>query len=99
LEFFQTEKVEEKKIAMRLKIYFEDEEGNRISNENIVIADSRSSKPDERSYKEKFTLKDKPYDKEKKYYLVLEDEDETVEKIYEKIPFMVDLAIMNDFGF
>mgnify|MGYP000867571265 FL=1 len=99
LEFFQTEKVEEKKIAMRLKIYFEDEEGNRISNENIVIADSRSSKPDERSYKEKFTLKDKPYDKAKKYYLILEDEDETVEKIYEKIPFMIDLVIMNDFGF
>ena len=99
LEFFQTDKVEEKKLPMTLKIYFEDEEGDRISNENIVIADSRSSKPDERSYREKFTLKDKPYDKAKKYYLILEDEDETVEKIYEKIPFMIDLAIMNDFGF
>lgn len=99
LEFFQTDKVEEKKLPLRLKIYFEDEEGKRISNENIVIADSRSSKPDERSYKEKFTLKDKAYDKAEKYYLILEDEDETVEKIYEKIPFMIDLAIMSDFGF
>lgn len=99
LEFFQTEKVEEKKLPMRLKIYFEDEDGNRISNENIVIADSRSSKPEERTYREKFTLKDKPYDKAKKYYLVLEDEDETVEKIYDKVPFMIDLAIINDFGF
>lgn len=99
LEFFQTEKVEEKKLPITLKIYFEDEEGNRISNENIVIADSRSSKPDERSYREKFTLKDRPYDKAKNYYLILEDEEETVEKIYDKIPFMIDLAIMNDFGF
>lgn len=98
LEFFQTEKVEEKKLPLRLKIYFEDEEGNRISNENIVIADSRSSKPEERTYREKFTLKDKPYDKSKNYYLVLEDEDEIVERVYEKITFSIDLAIMNDFG-
>lgn len=99
LEFFQAEKVEEKKTAIRLKLYFEDENGNRISNENIIIADSRSSTPKERSYREKFTLKDQEYDKTKDYYLILEDEDETVEKIYEKIPFLIDLAITNDFGF
>lgn len=99
LEFFQSEKVDEKKITIRLKLYFEDEEGNRISNENIIIADSRSSKPEDRTFREKFTLKDQVYDKAKKYYLVLEDEDETVEKIYERIPFMIDLAISNDFGF
>lgn len=99
LEFFQTDKVEEKKIPIRLKLYFEDEEGKRISNENIIIADSRSPKPEDRTFREKFTLKDQPYDKTKKYYLVMEDEDETVEKIYDKIPFMIDLAIANDFGF
>lgn len=98
-EFFQKEKVEDKKLPITLRLYFEDEEGNRISNENIVIADSRSSKPEDRTYREKFTLKDQSYDKTKKYHLVMEDEDETVEKIYEKIPFIIDLAIMNDFGF
>lgn len=98
-EFFQKEKVEDKKLPITLRLYFEDEEGNRISNENIVIADSRSSKPEDRTYREKFTLKDQSYDKSKKYYLVLEDEDETVDNIYEKIPFIIDLAIMNDFGF
>ncbi len=99
LEFFQSDVVDEKKMNLRLKLYFEDEEGNRISNENIIIADSRSSKPENRTYREKFTLKDQAFDKTKKYYLILEDEDETVEKIYEKIPFMIDLAITNDFGF
>lgn len=99
LEFFQTEKVEDKKIPLRLKIYFADEEGNRISNENIIIADSKSMKPEERSYKEKFTLRNVVYDKTKKYYLVMEDEEETVENIYEKIPFNIDIAISNDFGF
>ena len=97
LEFFQSEKVEDKKIPLRLKLYFVDEEGNKISNENIIIADSRSSKPEDRTYREKFTLKDINYNKEKQYYLILEDEDEKVEKIYEKIPFIIDLAITNDF--
>ncbi len=99
LEFFQTDKVEDKKLPIRLKLYFLDEMGNRISNENIIIADSRSSQPNDRTYREKFTLKDQSYNKTKKYYLVMEDEEETVEKIYEKVPFMIDLAIMNDFGF
>jgi uncharacterized protein (TIGR02687 family) len=99
LEFFQTEKVEDKKIPLRLKIYFADEEGNRISNENIIIADSKRAEPEERSYKEKFTLRNMVYDKTKKYYLVMEDEEETVENIYEKITFNIDIAISNDFGF
>lgn len=97
LEFFQTEKVEDKKVHLKLKIYFADEEGNRISNESIIIADSKSTKPEERSYKEKFTLRNMMYDKTKKYYLVMEDEEETVENIYEKIPFNIDIAISNDF--
>lgn len=99
LEFFQTEKVEDKKIPLRLRIYFADETGARISNENIIIADSRRAEPEERSYKEKFTLRSIVYDKTKKYYLVMEDEEETVENIYEKTPFNIDIAISNEFGF
>jgi len=99
LEFFQTEVVGDKKVSLKLKLYFVDEEGNRISNENIIIADSSSKNPQERTFREKFTLKDMAYDKTKKYYLILEDEEETVEKIYERIPFTIDLIINADFGF
>jgi uncharacterized protein (TIGR02687 family) len=100
LEFFQTEKIEDKRVPLRLKVYFVDEEGNRISNENIIIADSKSETYEERSFREKFVLKNRKYDKTNKYYLVIEDEEETVEKIYEKIPFIIDIAIFNDdFGF
>lgn len=100
LEFFQTEKIEDKRVPLRLKVYFVDEEGNRISNENIIIADSKSETYEERSFREKFVLKNRKYDKINKYYLVMEDEEETVEKIYEKIPFIIDIAISNDdFGF
>ncbi len=98
LEFFQTELVEDKRTPLKLKLYFEDKEGNRISNENIIIADSRSKNPGDRTYREKFTLRDMAYDKNKEYYLILEDEDETVEKIYERIPFMIDLLFSDDFG-
>ncbi|MCQ6266316.1 BREX-1 system phosphatase PglZ type A [Fictibacillus sp. WQ 8-8] len=99
LDFFQTDKVEDKKKPLRLKIYFTDIEGNRISNENIIIADSKSSKPEERTYKEKFVFKNMTYDKAMKYYLILEDEEESVENVYDKIPFTIDIAISNDFGF
>jgi uncharacterized protein (TIGR02687 family) len=99
LDFFQTDKVETKKNPLRLKIYFVDSEGNRISNETIIIADSTSSKPEERSFKEKFVFKNMIYDKGAKYYLQLEDEDESVENVYDKIPFTIDIAISNDFGF
>lgn len=100
LEFFQTEKVEEKRVPMRLKLYFIDEEGNRVSNENIIIADVNSSKSEDRMFREKFVLKNMQYDKSKKYYLIFEDEEEKIEKIYDKIPFIIDIAISNDdFGF
>lgn len=99
LDFFQSEKVEDKKRPLRLKAYFVDKEGKRISNENIILADSISSKPEERTLKEKFVFKNITYSKSNKYFLILEDEEEAVENVYEKIPFTIDIAISNDFGF
>ena len=98
LEFFQTDLAEDKRLPLKLKLYFVDKEGERISNENIIIADSRSKNPGDRTYREKFTLRDMAYDKNKEYYLILEDEDEAVEKIYERIPFIIDLLFSDDFG-
>ncbi|MFW6237699.1 MAG: BREX-1 system phosphatase PglZ type A, partial [Halanaerobiales bacterium] len=99
LEFFQTEKVAEKVVPRRLKIYFVDKEGNKITNENVVIADSSSEKPEDRTYKEKFTLKNQEYRRDENYYLIMEDEEESVEKEYEKTAFKISLAINSDFEF
>ena len=99
LEFLQVDRVGDKKLPLRLKLYFEDEAGQRISNENIIIADSSSSQAAKRAHREKFTLKELPYDKNKPYYLIMEDEEEPVEKIYKKIPFVIDLLISDDFIF
>jgi uncharacterized protein (TIGR02687 family) len=95
LEFFQTEKIADKTVPCRLKLYFADGEGNRISNENMIIADIKSDDPTERRFKEKFVLKNIKYDNSKKYYLVLEDE-ETVKQIYDRISFTIDLPISTD---
>lgn len=98
LEFFQDEMIQDKVISKRVKCYFEDEEGNRISNENIIIGDSRSENPKERSYREKFVLKGIKYDKTKQYFLVIMD-DEDPNGDYDRIPFNIDIAIVDEFGF
>ena len=67
LSFFQNEPVDDKHLPIRVTAYFVDEEGNRISNENIIIADSTESQPEKRVYKEKFTLKDMAYKKGASY--------------------------------
>ena len=98
LEFFQDEMIQDKVLSQRIRCYFEDEEGNRISNENIIIGDSRSENPVERTYREKFVLRSMQYDKTKQYFLVMQD-DEDVNGYYERIPFNIDIAIVDDFGF
>jgi hypothetical protein len=92
LSFFQNEPVDDKNLPIRVTAYFADEAGNRISNENIIIADSIDTQPEKRVYKEKFTLKDMAYAKGANYYLVLKDEDELVNIEIERIPFTIDLV-------
>lgn len=65
----------------------------------MIIADRNSETPADRNFKEKFVLKDLKYQKEETYYLVLEDDDEKINPIINKVPFYIDLAIINDFGF
>ncbi|MDR1203985.1 MAG: BREX-1 system phosphatase PglZ type A [Peptococcaceae bacterium] len=95
LSFFQKEQVADKLLPLRVQAYFEDENGGRVSNENIIIADSASPNPEERTYKESFTLRNIPYDKAKTYYLVLKDSD-TADKELERIPFTIDLVCENE---
>jgi hypothetical protein len=92
LSFFQKEPVGDKLQRLTAKVYFEDENGERISNENIIIADSASPNGEDREYKEKFTLREAAYDKSKLYYLVIKDDEETVERELERIEFRIDIA-------
>lgn len=90
LEFFQMEKVENIRHPRTFSLYFSDEHGERVSNENLLIADRESSNPSERTFREKFVFKTKRYEREKTYYLVIEDE--ATNETYDKIPFTIDIS-------
>ncbi|GGJ91370.1 DNA repair protein [Lentibacillus kapialis] len=93
LAFLQMVRVEEKQLPRRLKLYFADIAGERVTNENIIIADSTAVQPSERTFREKFVFKDMAYNRRETYYLVLEDEQ--TEEVYERYPFTVDIAFMD----
>lgn len=97
LEFFQTEPIEEKVRSRQLTVFFIDSQGGKITNENHLLADRSSTRPPDRVYREKFVFKDLDYDRQDTYFLVLEDEEEKVKKIYERIPFTIDIAFSDDF--
>ena len=98
LEFFQEEMIQDKVIVKKLKCFFEDEEGNKISNIKTIIGDSRSENPKDRTFRVEFVLDSRTYDKKKQYFLVMQDEEDT-NGTYERIPFTIDIVIVNDFGF
>ncbi|GAB3804910.1 hypothetical protein [Virgibacillus kimchii] len=84
--------MEDKKRPRNLTVYFVDEDGERVSNEVRMIAESVSSQATERTMREKFVFKSIAYDKRKDYYLILEDEEEKMESIYEKYAFTIDIV-------
>jgi uncharacterized protein (TIGR02687 family) len=97
LNFFQTEKVEDKRVPRTVKIYMVDEADNIISNEETVICDRTSDKPEERTFKLRFALKSIPYDKNSNYYLISKDIETNI--VVEKTPFNINLGIVSEFDF
>lgn len=97
LEFFQTEKVEDKIITRTVFIYMADGEGNMLSNEETIIGDRSFDNPAERTFKLRFILKSISYERNKTYYLLIKDAETGV--ILEKVPFSINLGIVSDFDF
>jgi uncharacterized protein (TIGR02687 family) len=97
LEFFQTEKVEDKTTPRTVVIYMADEGGTVISNEETIIGDRPFDNPADRTFKIRFVLKNIPYDRNKTYYLTIRDTETSV--VVEKIPFNINLGIISDFDF
>lgn len=97
LEFFQTEKVEDKTTPRTVVIYMADEEGSVISNEETIIGDRPFDNPADRTFKIRFLLKSIPYDRNKTYYLTIKDTETGI--LVEKIPFNINLGVISDFDF
>ena len=97
MDFIQTDAVSDTVKKTTYKMYFVSEDNEKISNENIYIADSRDADPQKRIFRMRFTFKNKKYDKNKQYYLVVYDDATGIEAF--RHPVIMDLAFADDFGF
>ena len=97
LTFFQKENVSNTILTREFSIYFEDDNGNKISNEVLIFANKNSEYAEDRQFKEKFTLKRMSYSKNKKYYLIIKDTTDDLE--VNRHEFMIDIAFQDGFDF
>lgn len=97
LEFFQRQPVSDVVKPAIYHIYFEAEDGERVSNENQFHADSTEGNPLNTKAKLRFSFKNRIYSNKDKYYLIIIDEEHNIQLA--KISFTIDIAMANDFGF
>lgn len=97
LNFFQTEKIDERIKAASISLYMIDDDNKIISEKKTIIADSNSAKPEERVIRTKMQLKPMNYDRNRIYTLIMKDSDTDI--IIDEIPFTISLGIPSDFDF
>ena len=97
-DFIQTEKVTDTMKDRSIVAYFTTEDGEKISFDVPMIANSREDTPEKRTFHEKFTLRSREYKYGDKYYLVLADVNDE-KNILQQYEFMIDIAFVDDIGF
>jgi len=97
LNFFQTERVNEKITPATFDVYMVGRDGDVISSIETIIADLTSERPEERMFRMKLTLKVMNYDRNGQYQLLVKDKETGV--VVEEIPFTISLGIASDFDF
>lgn len=97
LDFVQTEPVSDIVKETSYRVYFISDNNEKISNENIVIADKKDKDTTKRMFRLRFNFKNKKYDKSQKYYLVAYDDKNDIEVLRHEI--IMDIAFADDFGF
>ena len=97
LDFIQTESVTDVNKETTYKVFFITGDNEKISNDNIYVADKKDEDASKRVFRLKFTFKNKKYDKARKYYLVAYDEKNALEVLRHEV--QMDLAFADDFGF
>jgi uncharacterized protein (TIGR02687 family) len=97
LDFMQNENVTDILLPIELRAYFESESGEKISGEILIFANKKNTPPQQRLFREKFTLRDRKYSKSDKYFLVMKDANSDMEVA--RYEFTIDIAFSGDFGF
>lgn len=97
LDFVQTEAIGELVKETTYRVYFVDDNGEKISNEHLYIADKKEPETIKRVFRLRFSFKNKKYGKMQRYYLVAYDDKNNLEVIRHEV--MMDIAFADDFGF
>lgn len=97
MDFIQSEPVSDMVKETTYRLVFLSEEDERISNENIYVADSREPDSVKRIFRMRFNFKNQKYDKNKQYYLVVTEDSTGMEQF--RHPVIVDITFADDFGF
>ena len=93
----QTESISDTVGETTFRIYFVGEDNERISNENLIVADKHGETAAERMFHLRFSFKNQKCDSKKTYYLVAYDDKNAVEVL--RRPVIMDIAMADDFGF
>lgn len=97
MDFIQSEPVSDTVKETTYRMVFLSEDDERISNENIYVADSREPDSAKRIFRMRFNFKNQKYNKNKQYYLVVTDDNTGLEQF--RHPVIVDITFADDFGF
>ena len=97
MDFIQSDPVSDSVKEATYRMVFMSEDDERISNENIYVADSREKDSAKRIFRMRFNFKNQKYDKDKHYYLVVTDDNSGLELF--RHPVIVDITFADDFGF
>ena len=97
LDFIQSDPVSDVNKETTYKVYFITDDNEKISNDNIYVADKKEDDASKRIFRMRFNFKNKQYDRNRKYYLVAYDEKNSLEVIRHEVK--MDLAFVDDFGF
>lgn len=97
IDFIQKEPVTDILRPRTVRVWFEDESGNKVSNENIIVADRTNTNPDERKYQEKFIFASRKYNPKDKYFMRITDNETGIEISHYE--YVIDIPFADDFGF
>lgn len=97
LDFIQTDPVTDINKETVYKLFFITDDNEKISNENIYVADKKDKDASKRIFRLKFIFKNKQYDRNRRYFLVAYDVKSELEVIRHEVK--MDLAFVDDFGF
>ena len=95
MDFIQSDPVSDTVKQATYKIVFMSEDSEKISNENVYVADSREPDSSKRIFRMRFNFKNQKYDRSKQYYLVISDANTEIELFRHNV--VMDIAFADGF--